>query len=63
MQQQDLRSQIMIIIRKRISDIDNFFDDHWSDYRAQQILRARIMMVTFVKKYHHLLSCAGKKEI
>lgn len=42
----------MVVINKRIRDIDSFFNKNWSDYRTQQILRSRKLLTDFCKKYH-----------
>lgn len=44
----------MKVLNKRIADIDIFFNKNWNDYRAQQILRSRKLLVEFCKKYNIL---------
>jgi hypothetical protein len=45
-------------LKKRVKQIDKFFHKHWNDYRAQQILRGRKMLLDITKKYHHLFALA-----
>jgi hypothetical protein len=48
------RERIIVVLNKRIKDIDYFFNKNWSDYRAQQILRSRKLLTDFYKKYHEI---------
>jgi hypothetical protein len=48
--------KILIILNKRIKDIDRFYDENWNDYRTQQILRSRQFLVEFCKRNHSKIS-------
>ncbi len=52
----------MVVLNKRIKDIDFFFNKNWSDYRAQQILRSRKLLIDFCKKYHERFTKIFKIE-
>lgn len=55
-QQPELREQILVVIKKRVKQIDVFFQKNWNDYRVQQILRSRKMLTDLIMKYHELFA-------
>ena len=52
----------MKVLNKRLADIDLFFNKNWNDYRAQQVLRSRKMLVEFIKKYSNQYNKPKKLE-
>ena len=52
----EAREQILVVLNKRVEQIDAFFHKYWNDYRVQQILRGRKMLTDLTKKYHHLFA-------
>ena len=52
----------MVVITRRLAQIDHFYHKNWNDYRIQQILRSRKLLIDFTKQYHHLLATEEPEE-
>ena len=49
------RTSILRVLQKRIKQIDHFYQRFWNDYRMQQVLTSRKLLIDFVKLHHSLL--------